>query len=68
MVEGALAAAPGLISIANGFVSFLPDVAPFDVSIIPHAQLATRHLFPSVSYSIDDGRRIRSDSRSSLGW
>jgi hypothetical protein len=39
---------------------------PIDVGSLPNAHEATRHLFPNVSVTTDDGRVVRIDSRSSL--
>ncbi len=43
-----------------------PGYRPFDLDVIPHAQDATRHLFPNVTVTVDDGKRIRSETRGSL--
>jgi hypothetical protein len=42
------------------------EFRPFDIDTIPHAQEATLHLFPNVTISTDDGKRVRTESRSSL--
>jgi hypothetical protein len=39
---------------------------PIDVGSLPNAHEATRHLFPNVSVTTDDGQVARIDSRSSL--
>jgi hypothetical protein len=39
---------------------------PIDVGSIPNAHEATRHLFPNVAVTTDDGKALRMDSRSSL--
>jgi hypothetical protein len=66
-VQALLAFAPVALSLAN---SILPNVLPgapsFDLSTIPHAQDATRQLFPNITISTDDGKRIRVDTRASL--
>jgi hypothetical protein len=51
--------------IGGAIDSFLPDVK-FDVSTLPNAHEATRHLFPNVSVASDDGKRIRQETRASL--
>ncbi len=57
-----LAVAP----LVGGLVaSFAPEVN-FDVGSLPNAQEATRHLFPNVSVTTDDGKTLRNDSRGSL--
>ncbi len=38
----------------------------FDISLIPNAYEATRHLFPNVTVTTIDGNTIRAESRSSL--
>jgi hypothetical protein len=45
--------------------SFAPD-AKFDVSSLPNAHEATRHLFPNVSVITDDGKTLRQETRASL--
>ena len=44
----------------------IPDDAPFDVVLIPHPQEATLHLFPRVTVTTDDGRKVRSETRAAL--
>ncbi len=39
---------------------------PIDVGAIPNAHEVTRHLFPNVAVTTDDGKVLRLDSRSSL--
>jgi hypothetical protein len=39
---------------------------PIDVGALPNAHEATRHLFPNVAVTTDDGKVLRMDSRSSL--
>jgi hypothetical protein len=39
---------------------------PIDVGALPNAHEATKHLFPNVSVTTDDGKVLRLDSRSSL--
>ncbi len=67
-VETVIAALPALITVANGFTSMVPGLTPFDIGQIPHAQEATRHLFPNVSVSTDDGKKVRTEQRMSVGW
>jgi hypothetical protein len=45
--------------------SFVPQ-ARFDVGIIPSAHEVTRHLFPNVTVTTDDGKKLRVETRSSL--
>lgn len=66
--ESLLSAMPPIISFANGFTALVPGLTPFDVSQVPHAQEATLGLFPTISLVIDDGKKVRTDTRSSLGW
>lgn len=65
--QGVLSLVPSLMTLAN---SILPNVLPgapiFDVGVIPHAQDAVRHLFPNITVTTDDGKKIRSDTRASL--
>ncbi len=71
-VRTVLAATPFVLNLANTFgglggqFGILPGFRPFDLEHIPHAQEATRHLFPNVTISTDDGKRIRSETRGSL--
>jgi len=57
---------PPLLSLANGFSQFAPGLRPFDVGLIPHAQAATGNLFPNITVTTDDGKKIRSETRASL--
>jgi len=34
--------------------------------LIPHARMATNHLFPNITVTTDDGKKIRSETRASL--
>jgi len=66
-VQGVLAFAPTVLTLANSFLpNLLPGAPIFDVSVIPHAQDATRHLYPNITVTTDDGKMIRSDTRASL--
>jgi hypothetical protein len=71
-VQTVLAAAPFVFDVVNqigtmgarfggGF-----EYRAFDIDLIPHAQEATLNLFPNVTITTDDGKRVRSESRSSL--
>lgn len=66
-IQSILAEAPAVISLLNGFASMIPNVHAFDISQIPQAQEATRNLFPNISITVDDGKKIRLDQRSSVG-
>lgn len=62
-----LSLAPFTLNIVNSIGSpFVPGFRPFDLDLIPHAQEATMHLFPNVTITIDDGKRIRTDTRGSV--
>jgi hypothetical protein len=71
-VRTVLAATPFVLNLANTFgglggqFGILPGFRPFDLEHIPHAGEATRHLFPNVTISTDNGKRIRSETRGSL--
>jgi hypothetical protein len=65
-VQTAFSLLPPLITLGNGFTQFAPGLKPFDVGLIPHAQEATRHLFPNITVTTDDGKKIRSETRASL--
>jgi hypothetical protein len=45
--------------------SFAAEI-PFEVDSIPNAQEVTRLLFPNVSTTVDDGKTLRIEGRSSL--
>jgi hypothetical protein len=61
-IKQILAIAP----LAGGSVaSFAPEIN-FDVASLPNAQEATRHLFPNVSITTDDGKTLRNETRGSL--
>jgi hypothetical protein len=51
--------------IGGAVASFAPQV-DFDVSTVPNAQEVTRHLFPNVTVTTDDGKTLRSETRASL--
>ncbi|HZZ79468.1 MAG TPA: hypothetical protein VFE62_13170 [Gemmataceae bacterium] len=72
-IKTVLAASPAVFDILNQLGSLagqLPGVGfqyrPFDIDVIPHAQEATMQLFPNVTISTDDGKRIRTESRGSI--
>jgi hypothetical protein len=65
-VQTVLSFLPPAITFANGFTQFAPGLRTFDVGLVPHAQEATRHLFPNITVTTDDGKKIRSDTRASL--
>jgi hypothetical protein len=66
-VQFLLSITPFVVDIVNSLGQFFPNLRPFDLDLIPHAQEATRHLFPSVTISTDNGKMLRSETRSSLG-
>jgi hypothetical protein len=53
---------PTAASILN---SFVPQ-AHFDVGLIPSAHEVNRHLFPNVTVTTDDGKKVRVETRASL--
>jgi hypothetical protein len=58
---------PPVMSAVNGVArQFIPGAKSFEVGSIPHPLEATRHLFPNISVSTDDGQKLRVDTRSSL--
>ena len=67
-VQTVISILPFAFNLMNTFGStpFLQGYRPFDLELIPHAQEATRHLFPNVTVSVDDGKHIRSETRGSL--
>jgi hypothetical protein len=58
-----------LLSIApliGGVVSSFNPQLNFEVGTLPSTQEVTKHLFPNVSVTTDDGKTLRQDSRDSL--
>lgn len=56
---------PTGVAILNGVThEFAPGIPQFDVSLIPNAYEATRYLFPSITVTTDNGKRLRSETRS----
>jgi hypothetical protein len=58
-----------LLSIApliGGAVNSFSPETNFDVSSLPNAQEVTRHLFPNVSITSDDGKTLKQETRASL--
>jgi hypothetical protein len=51
--------------IGGAINSFSPETN-FDVGSLPNAQEVTRHLFPNVSVTSDDGKMLRQETRASL--
>jgi len=67
MVQTVLSVLPFGFNILNAVgTPLVPGFRPFDIDLIPHAQEASRHLFPNVSVTIDNGTRIRTETRGSL--
>jgi hypothetical protein len=54
--------------LAGGAVASFAPQLDFDVSTLPNAQEVTRHLFPNVSVTTDDGKTLRSETRGSLAF
>ena len=50
----------------GGLINSLSPELNFEVGHLPNAQEATRHLFPNVAVTVDDGKAIRTEIRSSL--
>lgn len=66
-VQTLLSITPFVINLANSVGGpLLPGYRAFDLELIPHAQYATKHLFPNVTISTDDGKRVRTETRGSL--
>ncbi len=62
-----LSIAPFALNMVNAVGSpLVPGFRTFDLDLIPHAQEATMHLFPNVTITTDDGKRIRIDTRGSV--
>jgi hypothetical protein len=60
-VKFILSLAPIIASAVNSFAGGI-----FDVSSLPNAHEVTRHLFPNVTITTDDGTTLRMESRASL--
>jgi hypothetical protein len=61
-IKQLLSLAPFITAMAN---SFSPEQF-LDIGTVPNGQEATRHLFPSVSVTHDDGKVVRLESRAAL--
>ncbi len=61
-----LSLAPVGITLLNSFLAQAAPDARFDVNLIPNAHEATRHLFPNITVTTDDGKTIRIETRASL--
>jgi hypothetical protein len=66
-IQTVLSLTPFVFDLVNKIGMFVPNLRPFEIDTIPHAQEATRLLFPSVSVTTDDGKKLRSESRGSIG-
>lgn len=62
MLKQLMAIAPFIAGIVN---SFNPSLN-FDASSLPAAQEVTKHLFPNIAVTSDDGKTLRQDSLDSL--
>lgn len=58
--------APTAVSLLNSVTAQFAPGAQFDVSLIPNALEATRHLFPNITVTTDDGKKLRIETRASL--
>ena len=62
-----LSLAPPAVAALNSLREFAGlGGTPLDVGLVPNAYEATRHLFPNITVTTDEGNRVRSVSRSSL--
>ncbi len=66
-IEFLFALTPAVVDLLNKLTPFVPNLRPFDLDVIPHAQQATRGLLPTVTITTDEGKRIRVETRSSIG-
>src|SRR6516165_9725327 len=67
LIQGLLSFTPFVLDLVNRFTVLVPNLRPFELDTIPHPQEATRYLFPSVTVTTDDGKKLRSVSRGSIG-
>ena len=58
--------APTGVALLNSFTSQFAPGVQFDVNLIPNALEVTRHLFPNITISTDDGKKVRIETRASL--
>jgi hypothetical protein len=65
-VEFLCSLAPTGLAALNGFLARDGSAFQFDPSLVPNAHEATRHLFPNITVTTDDGRKIRIETRASL--
>ncbi len=61
-----MALAPTAVGLINNITAGFGPEARFDLGLLPNAHEATRHLFPNITVTTDDGRRLRIETRSSL--
>jgi hypothetical protein len=63
-VDGLLSILPIVMTAVNGAAEKLPGLPPFDVNSIPHPQQLARPQFPTITITTDDGKKVRSETRS----
>ena len=62
--DGLLSILPIVMTAVNGAAEKLPGLPPFDVNSIPHPQTLARPQYPNISITTDDGKKVRSETRS----
>jgi hypothetical protein len=65
-VKTLLSLGPTVAGMLNNLTARFGPQARFDLSLLPNAHEATRHLFPNITMISDDGRRVRMETRASL--
>jgi hypothetical protein len=58
--------APTGVALLNSLAAQFAPGAQFDVSLLPNALEVTRHLFPNITVTTDDGKKLRIETRASL--
>jgi hypothetical protein len=58
--------APTGVGLLNSLAAQFAPQAQFDINLIPNALEVTRHLFPNITVSTDDGKKLRIETRASL--
>ena len=58
--------APPAVALLNSFTAQFAPGAQFDVNLIPNGLEATQHLFPNITVTTDDGKKVRIETRASL--
>jgi hypothetical protein len=62
-IDFLLSILPPVMTAVNGAAEKLPGLPPFDINLIPHPQTIARAQHPSITVTTDDGKKVRSETR-----